>query len=163
MFGLSFRLRHKFLVDSRRARLTSWISHWFSLYLALIGEALECASLGNKLLVARLQLALLLDDPGDLVANELRELVAVLQYVGRDAPKKGQLLECLIHNRNNALCLDWRQLGVSHASAKATAPGQRLLQNVRFFGNESPCHSGAVYDTTYLCPWWYKAAACNFV
>ena len=52
--------------------------------LILVGEGLEGGALRDEHLVPRLEAALLLDDPRDPIADNLRELVAVRHHIGRD-------------------------------------------------------------------------------
>jgi hypothetical protein len=77
--------------------------------LALVGESFERCSLRDEVLVAGLQPALLLDDSRDLIADDLRELVAVRHHIRRDRREEGELFQRLLHHRRDARRLDDRQ------------------------------------------------------
>ena len=74
--------------------------------LVLVREGLERCALRYQHLVSRLQPALLLDDPCDLIAHDLRKLVAVRHHIRRDGGEEGELFERLLHHRRDARRLD---------------------------------------------------------
>jgi len=88
------------------------------LRLLLVRERLQRRALRDQLLVPRLEPALLLYDPRDLVAHDRRELVAVRHDVGRDRREERELLERLLDDRGYSRALDH---GERHGSASCSS------------------------------------------
>ena len=59
----------------------------------LVAKAFQLPAGGYEFLIFPLQVPLLLDDARDLIAHELRELIAVYGGAGRDGSQEAQLSE----------------------------------------------------------------------
>ena len=77
----------------------------------LVGERFERCTLRDELLVSELEAPLLLDDPRDLIADNLRQLVPVRHHIWRDAGEEGELLERLLDDAADSRALDDGQGG----------------------------------------------------
>ena len=85
--------------------------------LVLVGESLEGRPLRDEMLVPSLKPALLLDNPRDLVAHNLRQLVAVGHDIRRDRCEEGELLQSFLDDGADASALNYAEHGRSRRPA----------------------------------------------